>query len=61
MLMNFSPMSMPLPEVYLTFDETEILVQCQKADKEYLLCGGKVNATLCKSELLRTDATVPTT
>ena len=46
MIFNFSPISIPLPEVYLTVDETDILLQCKEK--------GELDATLCKPELLRT-------
>ena len=46
MLINFSPISIPLPEVYLTVDETEILLQCEEK--------GELDATICKPKLLRT-------
>ena len=34
MLMNFSNMSIPIPETYLTQDETDILVEIGKLDNE---------------------------
>ena len=46
MLINFSPISIPLPEVYLTVDETEILLLCEEK--------GELDATLCNPKLLRT-------
>ena len=49
MLINFSPISIPLPEVYLTVDETEILLQCEEK--------GELDATICKPKLLRSIST----
>ena len=51
MLMNFSMANQKQP--FLTSDETEILVQCEKMDKEYKLYGGKYDATVCKSTILQ--------
>ena len=34
MLMNFSNMSIPIPETYLTQDETDILVEIGKLNNE---------------------------
>jgi hypothetical protein len=45
-----------MPKTFITADETEILVQCEKLDNEYRLYGGKSDA-ICKSELLPTNAT----
>lgn len=57
MLINFSSVLTPMPKTFITADETEILVQCEKLDNEYRLYGGKSDA-ICKSELLPTaDAT----
>ena len=44
MIFNFSPISIPLPEVYLTVDETDILLQCKER--------GELDATLCNTKLL---------
>ena len=55
MLINFSPILLK-SEAFITADETEILVQCEKLDNEYRLYGGKSDA-ICKSELLPTNAT----
>lgn len=49
MLMNFSPISIGLPEIYLTVDETDILVECEKLDEDFRLYGGNQDATVCKS------------
>ena len=49
MLMNFSAVSDPIPPVYLSQDETDILVMMEKIDKEYELYGGSENATISKS------------
>ena len=49
MIFNFSPISIPLPEVYLTVDETDILLQCKEK--------GELDATLCKPKLLCTVST----
>lgn len=49
MLMNFSAVSEPIPFVYLSQDETDILVLEEKLDKEYELYGGSENATISKS------------
>ena len=56
MLINFSSVLTPMPKTFITADETEILVQCEKMDKEYKLYGGKSDAVY-KSELLSTNAT----
>lgn len=55
MLINFSPILLR-HEPFITADETEILVQCEKLDNEYRLYGGKSDAVY-KSELLSTNAT----
>ena len=34
MLMNFSNMSIPIPETYLTQDETDVLIEIGKLDNE---------------------------
>ena len=34
MLMNFSNILIPIPETYLTQDETDILVEIEKLDNE---------------------------
>ena len=34
MLINFSNISIPIPETYLTQDETDILVEIEKLDNE---------------------------
>ena len=52
MLINFSPILLR-HEPFITADETEILVQCEKMDKEYKLYGGKYDATVCKSTILQ--------
>ena len=49
MLMNFSAVSELMPIVYLSQDETDILVLTEKLDKEYELYGGSENATISKS------------
>ena len=49
MLMNFSAVSGPIPPVYLSQDETDILVLMEKLDTEYELYGGRENATISKS------------
>ena len=49
MIINFSPISIPLPEVYLTADETEILLQCEEK--------GELDATIYKPQLLRSIST----
>lgn len=57
MLMNFSRITESCQPFFLTADETDILVQCEKLEEEYRLYGGKNNATISESELL---CTVPT-
>lgn len=49
MLMNFSAVSEPIPLVYLSQDETDILVLAEKLDKDYELYGGNSDATISKS------------
>ncbi len=49
MLMNFSPADIPIPEHYVSQDETDILVLCEKLDKDYEKYGGSENATISKS------------
>lgn len=56
MLMNFSSVLHSMPQTFITSDETEILVQAEKLENEYRLCGGRKDA-ICQSELLPTDAT----
>ena len=46
MLMNFSQMGMPNKEIFLTQDETNILVEADKAERE------EYYAALSKSKLL---------
>ena len=53
MLINFSSVLTPMPKTFITADETEISVQCEKMDKEYKLYGGKYDATVCKSTILQ--------
>ena len=56
MLMNFSSVLHAMPQTFITADETEVLVQAEKLENEYRLCGGRKDA-ICKSELLPTNAT----
>lgn len=44
--MNFSPVTIPLPNIYISQDETDILVEMERLDEEYYLCGGKEYATI---------------
>lgn len=53
MLMNFNFTNNKCAQSFLTADETEILVQSSKLDKEYELYGRENNATICKSTILQ--------
>lgn len=49
MLINFSSEIFDFPKVFLTADETEILVQTSKLKEEYEKYGGNTDASISKS------------
>lgn len=49
MLMNFSPNVLILPQVYLSQDDIDILVETDRLKQE--MNGGNENATICEPEL----------
>ena len=49
MLINFSPVNTPILEHYLSQDEIDILVLCEKLDNDFKKYGGNENATISKS------------